>query len=297
MIRLFSIALVFVSNLLNRIYYRSKKKEQSETRLTDLNVDCIEHIFQYLEFEDLLNAADSNLYLKNVASSIYKQRYSRRKVIVRNDLDCWCLFRSKKKFKVGRNSITIRNTALSLRLLHCFGGLISEIRVKEHVDQQIMAEIKENCSKSLREVTIDATKLNVSSGYSFNMDDFQNIKKIHLFLGENRNSMMHNGHCVQHFPKLKVVHVTICRTCSQNIIKYRRLNPHRESFIFSSFHSTPIVGQVILFALIWNILLAVLFPIKLIFNHDLIFLSIFHTVCTYFIVYVLCSFSCTNHSL
>lgn len=297
MFRLVLIALIFVSNFLNRLNFRSKMKRRKGKRLTDLNVDCIEHILQYLEFEDLLSAADSNLYLNNVASSIYKRRYSRRKVIVRNDLDCWCMFRSKRKFKVRKNSVTIRNTTLSLRLLHCFGSLISEIRVKEHVDQQIMARIKNNCAKSLREVTIDATKLNLTSGYLFNMDDFQNVKKIHLFIGGDCNSMIYDGHCVRHFPKLKVVHVTICRTCSQNIIKCRRLNPHRRSFQFSPFPSIPNVGQIILFALIWNILLAALLPFKLIFNHDLILSSTVHIICTYLIVYILSSFSCTNHTL
>lgn len=30
-----------------------------EMKITDLNADCLEHIFKYLSFKDLLNVADS----------------------------------------------------------------------------------------------------------------------------------------------------------------------------------------------------------------------------------------------
>lgn len=45
------------------------------TNITNLNDDCKEHIFKYLEWNDLLSVLDSSKLLCDAASIIFKKKY------------------------------------------------------------------------------------------------------------------------------------------------------------------------------------------------------------------------------
>lgn len=58
-----------------RQYHRVFSVESS-IKITDLNSDCLEKIFDHLSAFELVNVADSNTQLKNVAETVYKRKYS-----------------------------------------------------------------------------------------------------------------------------------------------------------------------------------------------------------------------------
>lgn len=48
---------------------------ESDKQITDMNQFWLEHIFMYLDLEDLLNVADSNKYLKLATNSPFIRKY------------------------------------------------------------------------------------------------------------------------------------------------------------------------------------------------------------------------------
>lgn len=46
------------------------------TNITDLNTDCMEAIFNFLEFNDLLNIVESNKQFQTAACNVYKKKYA-----------------------------------------------------------------------------------------------------------------------------------------------------------------------------------------------------------------------------
>lgn len=45
------------------------------TKITNLNTDCMEIVFEHLDFHDLLNVADSCKQFYCAASRVYKRKY------------------------------------------------------------------------------------------------------------------------------------------------------------------------------------------------------------------------------
>lgn len=50
--------------------------ENENRKITDLNSDCKEIIFEYLEFYDLLRIADSSKQFYNAVCRVFKRKYS-----------------------------------------------------------------------------------------------------------------------------------------------------------------------------------------------------------------------------
>lgn len=49
--------------------------EDETMKIIDLNYDCLEHIFEYLHLNDLINVAASNTILQNVAEGVFQREY------------------------------------------------------------------------------------------------------------------------------------------------------------------------------------------------------------------------------
>lgn len=51
------------------------------TNIKNLNSDCLESIFEYLEFNDLLSLADSNKHFYSAICVVYKRKYENMNLI------------------------------------------------------------------------------------------------------------------------------------------------------------------------------------------------------------------------
>lgn len=100
-----------------------------ETKLTEMNLDCIEYILERLNFMDLLNVAQSNKKLNLVSCTVFLRRYRR---------DNWlCLegseFRRNLRLVVwqhgSRTKFIPRDTNTGLKILRHFGHLFSGIKI------------------------------------------------------------------------------------------------------------------------------------------------------------------------
>lgn len=51
------------------------------TKITDLNTDCMEAIFEYLEFNDLLHVAESNKLFQTAVCRVFQRNYAKKALI------------------------------------------------------------------------------------------------------------------------------------------------------------------------------------------------------------------------
>lgn len=56
--------------------YKESIDKASTTKITDLNLDCLEKIFMLLNVNDLFNVANLNKSLQIVAAYVYGRRFS-----------------------------------------------------------------------------------------------------------------------------------------------------------------------------------------------------------------------------
>lgn len=140
----------------------STQEPTSAKKLTDVNTDCLEKMFKYLSFEELLNVADSNKHLREAAELVYKMKYSRKKLI----LSIYNGALRLVSHHIDENSISIRTLKMCLQLLRCFGHLIPNIAIKD-VPQKLqekslvgfgraMTYFNEYCSNSFITIEICA---------------------------------------------------------------------------------------------------------------------------------------------
>lgn len=80
-----------ISHDINRVIQVSVMEELesvSVTKITDVDLYCLEKIFQYLSLGDLLNVADSNTHLKAAAELVFKFRYATTQFDIMNKHPC-----------------------------------------------------------------------------------------------------------------------------------------------------------------------------------------------------------------
>lgn len=127
--------------------------------LTDINIDCLESIFNNLDLISLLSVADSNKYVKRAAELIFVRRYGRKKIWL--DLFIHC---SASPVNEHLNQIKIRGLKTCLKVLRCFGHLITKLHIIG--DRFVLCAIKEDTirliqyvskfgNKNLREITFE----------------------------------------------------------------------------------------------------------------------------------------------
>ena len=97
----------------------------SKKRIIDLKIGCLVKIFRHLGLRDLLNLADSNVFLKRAAECVFVQRYGQKKV--------WLY--KVRAYEVRHYSIysnvLVEDFKTSLQLLRSFGHLISNLEIGE----------------------------------------------------------------------------------------------------------------------------------------------------------------------
>ncbi|XP_055306308.1 uncharacterized protein LOC129570643 [Sitodiplosis mosellana] len=123
------------------------------TKLTDVNFDCLEHIFKRLSLTDLLNVAESNKQLKPAADLAFKSQFGNR--LIKINLS----YKSVQWFEQNKSTPAIP-WSFCFKLLRCFGHLITKLKSiydeSRKYDATLAAEfdryVNEYCAESLVEI-------------------------------------------------------------------------------------------------------------------------------------------------
>lgn len=167
---------------------------EMNTKITDINIDCLEKIFKHLGLVDLLNVADSNSYLKIAAEMVYSSKFDRVQITNMKLCQKRTMFDSE-----NCSDIKVSDLKISLQLLRCFGHLIKKLEIN-------LQEFK-CCSVSFNHLT---TYINE---YSCALTDIGFIKNYHLQL-ELDGAL---DKLMKPFPSVKNVHIDGFR-CKENFL-------------------------------------------------------------------------------
>lgn len=135
-------------------------------KITDLNIDCLESVFEYLELGDLINVADANKRMNKAANYLFVREQSHKRFYFKQVLISKCQF-DGKRLSNTKDWILFRDLKTSLRFIRCFGHLISIVyceffryydNSKEMIfnyesDHHIMDYVNQYCSESLTQIT------------------------------------------------------------------------------------------------------------------------------------------------
>lgn len=134
-----------------------------DTKLTDLNVDCLEHILELLSFRDLLNVADSNKILNSVAFTVISRRYSKQNLVLILEGSQLHLNGVLPGIQAGCGLIRVTNFLLALKILRNFSRacvrMIINYRYMTMIQKKnieyYLGEYSCNCDSSFQTITLE----------------------------------------------------------------------------------------------------------------------------------------------
>lgn len=226
--------------------------DKPQTKITDVNNDCLEHIFGHLELNDLLNISNANKQLKAATETIFLRKYGGKSVKFSTGF-----LKKEDYIKVEPERISIYNLTTYLRFIRCFGHLVSRLEVS-YVGQNLIyfAEIEsyvlEHCQQTLRGIsfldvevhsftTIDkpfsaVQSVSVNNGkLGKHLSQFNNWFPNMQRLRFGYNVQVEDQMCIEkHFPHLKCLTIEnnwnpLIGLSGMHIAEAMRLNPNLKS--------------------------------------------------------------------
>lgn len=204
------------------------------SKIIDMNFDCIEHVLKFLDFKDLLNAAQSNQTLNLAACTIISRRYSKQNLKLVIDLIEMNINLSSDEFKMRAGVIYPLNFETALKILRHFGRICPKININYSYTtlqqrKQLEFYLGEYCAdcdtSSFTEIELDncpedalnwiytplksVQKVTITGHTNWNFKQLQtkvpNMNNLHLYWLQVRNPT-----CIeQNFPALKHFEVDV----------------------------------------------------------------------------------------
>lgn len=227
-------------------FKKPRSSNVNSTKITDVNIVCLESIFTHLSLPDLLNVADSNTYLKKAAAIVFVQKYG-KEMIQLNGLQA-----SKSRKISNRTKMFIGDLKTGLQILRCFGHLISRLEISDEYSNKyhvrvyvyIFEYIYKFC-KSL--VSIKFQMLPRNKAFKYLRRPFKNVETVEIFccnLEKNQTPLN------VLFPKMQSLKIDFCKvtdlrcveqhfvhleylllsTTKENIQAVLKLNPQLKQF-------------------------------------------------------------------
>lgn len=221
--------------------------------LTDLNIDCLEAILEYLKFEDLLNVADSNKRLRHASKFVFVHKYAERSF---RYFGTYYQTMPIKNVIPDFERINIQNLKSILQLLRIFGPFIYRIRMNTLIETDIRyigAYINEFCSETLSDLNaficyedlVDCLKspftnvkiVEIGTRFLTKKNSlvhlFPNIQKFTLQFNFPSVFTMHSECLADHFPYLEHFEIRFSNgwdykkdaECTEVIKTFLRFNP------------------------------------------------------------------------
>lgn len=167
-------------------------------KLLDLNYDCLEEIGRTLPFDDLLNIADSSKMLKDMADSVFKQKYGKHLCIV---LDC---SRGEEKISAKNDGNTsVNGWKNNFQTVRNFGHMISTLTFSmrgkpsnrnKKLIKRFFTYVNEYCGDSLIDIKLGGIPKDTLNHLP---KPFPFVKKLHIegyFNGKLLSQLFPNVH-------------------------------------------------------------------------------------------------------
>lgn len=156
--------------------------KMSSIKIVDVNNDCLEHVFNYLDLMDLINVASANKHLGQAAAKVYGRKYKGRWVQIggpsyRGPSD------RTPDFQIFNDFILIYKPASAFKILRLFGDFITRVAIGESNETvnlrdkiKFLIYVNEFCSETLKSFKLDINGLAFS--YAETMKPYKNVEEV-----------------------------------------------------------------------------------------------------------------------
>lgn len=162
--------------------------ESSFVQVTDVNVDCLEHIFKHLIIDDLVSIASANSWFRVAAGWTFAHKFGKKTVTFKD-------ISTIQKCRVGmsENGILIRDLRNCLRLLRCFGHLITKLEISHLlVAKKYQAYINQYISKyciNLAEITFSSCTEETFAVLKNVFKSVEKVRFVNCYLGSKMSQL------------------------------------------------------------------------------------------------------------
>lgn len=169
--------------------------EISPTKITDVNVDCLHLIFDFLTLDDFLSLADTSKFMRNAVESTFRRRFSKKHFHL-------CRLKSKstdKRHISVDKEVRVSDFRSGLQLLRCFGHLIHKLNILDLSTvkyKRIVTYLNDYCTDSLTYVCVHA----IPNSASKQLQPFKNIETLLVL-----DSYMNGVNLDEIFPRLRTL--------------------------------------------------------------------------------------------
>lgn len=186
-----------------------------KTKITDLNVECLQHILGQLDFRDFLNAANSTKKLREAAVKIYTAQYG-DKFVKYNDN---AMKTTGLETDVTDTTIEINESRTCLKMMRGFGAVITKLTLNFNGiglrrSRAITKALNDYCKQSLIKLEWHNCPENAIMDAS---QKFINLKSLQIVSGYVGVEMGKIGH---YFPKLKRLELSDVEVSDRKCIEH-----------------------------------------------------------------------------
>lgn len=133
-------------------------EQRSTMKITDLNDDCLQIIFGFLDLRDVFSVAVSSEWLRFAAGSVFTRKFVKRSLLI--DIHRRCQNKAIDTFNTAPTAfwIKVQDMKTCLQFIRCFGTSITQVvisrqlnnKYSEYLDQYL----SEYCSNTLVDISI-----------------------------------------------------------------------------------------------------------------------------------------------
>lgn len=205
--------------------------------LTQLNNDCLREVFLHLSEDDLLNISHTNKSLIAAAEGVFSTKFGSKAFVV-PDADCTYAEKFMRYVDEDLNYFVCQNALQSLRMLRCFGGLISKIVFwsGDYYDK-LSLYVNRYCNKSLTEIRFRKISKDLFTHFD---KPFAKVTTVHIYdsvlEGQKGSSDLNDF-----FPNMRSLALgsVAIHGAEQNFPHLQRLELHGEKCEPTILHSNP----------------------------------------------------------
>lgn len=131
----------------------------SSIQVTDVNSDCLEYVFYYLNLMDLINVADANKKFRQVAVSVFGRKYKEKKKLIIDDPIDLQIYSNDTTFITD-------NWSFAFKILRLFGEFFTKIDFfwlknydtvslrTQKMRVRLLGYVNKFCSKTLESIAL-----------------------------------------------------------------------------------------------------------------------------------------------
>lgn len=146
--------------------------QTSSVKITDVNIDCLEHVFEQLNIDSLMIIADTNNWLKTGAIRVFIHQFSKKTVILDN------IYMNKFGISHSSSQIVVRDFEKCLKFLRNFGHLIAKLHISYlFVDKRYQTHVNQYINEYCTNL-IEISFLSCSENMIDIRKTFTNVRKV-----------------------------------------------------------------------------------------------------------------------